>query len=331
MDKIFDAPDESSVVALEPPDPASLSAWAALYFQLNVLGSPIKTQQAKQRVLSLFLSFFATEVGHDQVDGWTPAVTKAFLSSLRSRTSAATGKKLAVTTINRVLASVRHFGRWLHQRRPLLAGSPFEGVKDLVPDRPAWNGLSSRQVLRLKSACEQRLKACTRRDQDPLLEGAVFHVLLNTGLREFELCGLDLAQFHHRGFHGVTRKGQRVSDKVPVPGEARDWLDRYLDESRGREPGPLFLSRRGSRIQEQDVRRICHRISAQACAQLPKDERFRLNPHQLRHTFLKRIADKHGVHVAQRMSGNVSIREVFRYTQPSQDEMDGLAESVFAA
>jgi integrase/recombinase XerD len=48
-----------------------------------------------------------------------------------------------------------------------------------------------------------------------------------------------------------------------------------------------------------------------------------------RHTFLKRIADKHGVHVAQELSGNTSIREIFRYTKPSEEERDQHVEELF--
>lgn len=323
-DKILDAP-----TALAPRNPSSLVGWADLYFRVQVLGSPRKTEEAKKRDLSLFLSFFGEEVGHDQVDGWTPSVSKSFLRQLKEKVSPQTKKLLSPTTVNRVMASVRHFGRWLHKRRPLLAGNPLEGVRDLVTDAPSWNGLTRRQILRLKAACEQRLKACTRADQDPHLEVAVFHVLLHTGLREFELAGLDLRQYHHRGFHAVPRKGNRVTQKVPVPSDAAIWLDLYVKESRGKDPGALFVSRRGTRISTQDVRRICHRIAAQACAQIPEGERFQLNPHMLRHTFLKRVADKHGVHVAQRMSGNISIREIFRYTQPHQDEIDQSVEDLF--
>jgi integrase/recombinase XerD len=49
----------------------------------------------------------------------------------------------------------------------------------------------------------------------------------------------------------------------------------------------------------------------------------------LRHTFLKQVTDKHGVHFAQQMSGNVSIREIFRYAKPSQQEMDETVEELF--
>ncbi|KIE05190.1 Uncharacterized protein NF27_EL00020 [Candidatus Jidaibacter acanthamoeba] len=41
------------------------------------------------------------------------------------------------------------------------------------------------------------------------------------------------------------------------------------------------------------------------------------------------MADKYDVHIAQKMSGNVSIREIFRYTQPSEDEVHNYSEMLF--
>jgi integrase/recombinase XerD len=45
----------------------------------------------------------------------------------------------------------------------------LSGVKDLQPDAPEWNGLTSKQLMRLKAACEQRAKICTRKNQNALL------------------------------------------------------------------------------------------------------------------------------------------------------------------
>lgn len=45
--------------------------------------------------------------------------------------------------------------------------------------------------------------------------------------------------------------------------------------------------------------------------------------------FLKKVTDKHGVHFAQEMSGNVSIREIFRYAKPCQDEIQSTIEELF--
>jgi len=43
------------------------------------------------------------------------------------------------------------------------------------------------------------------------------------------------------------------------------------------------------------------RIGNQAGPQLPKSEKFRITPHMLFHTFLKWVADKHNIHIAQEM------------------------------
>ena len=75
--------------------------------------------------------------------------------------------------------------------------------------------------------------------------------------------------------------------------------------------------------------RICQRVLKQALAFLPKNEKFHFTPHKLRHTFLKKVTDKYGVHFAQEMSGNVSIREIFRYAKPSQEEMQSTIEELF--
>jgi len=322
MDKFFKG-------KILPKNIESLSGWASLYFKIHVIGSPKKTEMAKKKDLSKFLDYFAREVGHDRVDGWTPAVTKQFQHELKNKISTFTNKPYKATTINRVMATVKHFGGWLNKQRPLLAGSPFHAVKDIQTDEPDWNGLTNRQIMRLKAACEQRLKSCNRADQNPLLETTVFFVLLHTGLRESELTSLNINQYHHRGFHDVKRKGNRITKKVSVPAEAKEMLDRYLRERKIKNDDPLFISRYKKRIAAQDVARICLRLSNQASAHLNKSEAFRLTPHMLRHTFLKRVADKHGVHVAQQMSGNVSIQEIFRYTKPSQHEIDETAEELF--
>jgi len=236
-------------------------------------------------------------------------------------------KPLSATSINRILATLQHFAKWLHGQHPLATGNPMEGLRDIVTELPVWNGLTPREITCLKVACDQRLAICGRANQNPSLEVAVFYCLLYTGLRESELAGLQVGQSHSRGLHEVKRKGNKITRKVPLPQEARERLETYL-KSRGAalEPAaPLFVSRYGNALQPKDIYRIAERICNQANAQ---GNAIKLTPHILRHTFLKRIADKHGVHVAQDMSGNTSMKEVFRYTKPSQAEKDQLAENV---
>jgi len=311
-------------------DTNSLSAWMSFYYQVHVKGAPEKTEAAKQKDMKKFLNFFQTEVGHDFVDNWTPAVTKQFQRSLCNTISVKTGKAYKATSINRTMATIRHAGRWLHNQRPLIAGDPLSGVKDLQTDAPEWNGLTSKQLMRLKAACEQRAKICTRKNQDALLETAVFHLLLGTGLRESELVSLNVGQYHSKGLYSVMRhKSKRVTYKIPLPQETREYLEQYLGSRNAEQDEPLFINRVGNRINTRNIYRICQRVLKQVLAFLPEEEKFEFTPHKLRHTFLKKVTDKHGVHFAQELSGNVSIKEIFRYAKPSQDEMQSTIEKLF--
>ena len=311
-------------------DTNSLSAWLSYYYSVHVKGAPEKTESAKKKDLSKFILFFQSEVGHDLVDNWTPAVSKQFQRNLSKIISEYTGKAYKGTSVNRTMATIRHVGRWLHQQRPLLAGDPLAQVKDLQTEAPDWNGLTSKQLMRLKSACEQRLKSCTRKNQNPLMETALFYLLLGTGLRESEVVSLNVGQYQKKGLSEVLRhKSKRISQKIPLPQESRAYLDQYLKTRSQDENEPLFITRYGTRLQTLDVYRISQRVLKQALAFLPEQEKFEFTPHKLRHTFLKKVTDKHGVHFAQELSGNVSIKEIFRYAKPSQDEMQSTIEELF--
>lgn len=124
------------------------------------------------------------------------------------------------TSINRTMATIRHVRRWLHKKRPFLAGDPLAQVKDLQTEAPDWNGLTSRQLMRLKSACEQRIKSCTRKNQNPLMETALFYVLLGTGLHEPEVVFLNVWQYRQKGLCEVLRhKSKKISQHPQSAGE----------------------------------------------------------------------------------------------------------------
>ncbi len=321
--------DKFLVDHLAPEQRISLTFWATLYLEIRVKGAAPGTVKAKLQDLGKFLSFFTCEVGGDHVDAWTPAVTRAFQNYLQEIKSKHTDKHYSPETINRILSTVGHFGRWLHKQRPLLAGNPMENYKEITTDYPNWNGLTDREIMLLKSACEQRVAICTKRNQNPLLETAVFYLLYQTGLRVGELVALNPDQYHHKGFHNVKRKGKKAQRKVAVPKEARIWLDRYIDEIRGRGEGALLLSRDGERLTTKAIWLICKRLARQASTHLPEKEKISLTPHMLRHTFLKRVADKYGTHYAQEVSGNVSYKVIFRYTKPSEAQQAKMVEELF--
>jgi integrase/recombinase XerD len=106
---------------------------------------------------------------------------------------------------------------------------------------------------------------------------------------------------------------------------AREALDRYLDEVRGRQSGPLFQSRGGERLATQSLKKI----AAQANATLPKSEHIHLSAHMLRHTALRKAAEKQDIRYAMKLSGHTSSKYIWRYTEPSRQEQEQTLEDLF--
>ena len=133
-----------------------------------------------------------------------------------------------------------------------------------------------------------------------------WHTLINLALLA------SLTQNEH--FWGFFRK---------TPKDAAKYLNDYLEKENRESQSPLLTGRGGNRLTRNDVYTICQRISLFA------PTKTKLTPHMLRHTFLKRVTDKHGVHVAQKLSGNTSVREIFRYARPSEEEVEEVVEGLF--
>lgn len=93
-------------------------------------------------------------------------------------------------------------------------------------------------------------------------------------------------------------------------------------KARGRGPGPLFTTASGAALTRWQVNKILSRICRQANSRVPQGEEIHLTPHTLRHTFLRKIAEKHGVQYAKEASGHRTDRYIWRYVQPSDDVLE---------
>jgi len=301
----------------------SLTAWCELYLRIEGGAEGSNTWKAKKRDLEAFLTYFLRVAGRDRPDQWTRSLTEGFLKHLLR------DERKSPSTVNRVLATLKHTARWMESQRPFLAGNPTERVQDLSLDEPEWKGLRDIDLTRLRSAAEQLVRLNTRKGQQPLRDYALLTVLLQTGLRVSEVLALNLDQYRDKHFTNVNRKGRKVSRRVLLPKTAREVLDRYLDEVRGRKPGPLFCSKTGARLARQNAHDALQAMANQANSTLPEEEHIHFSAHVLRHTMLRRAAEKHGVQYAKELSGHASDRYIWRYVQPSEDEKEQALEDLF--
>jgi len=305
----------------------SLSQQISAYIKACVIGRSPQTRIAKTADLDRFLVWYFNRFGVNDLELWTVSTSGEYLAHLEAL-------GLKANTINRYVATLKTFARWLH--RTIGHPDPWSGLRQLVVDFPAYRGLSRRELMRLRAAVDQRAAHVVRRDQSPIRDGAIFYTLLHTGLRASELCQLDASQLQPGRFLQVRRKGSRIQSEIPIPTIAREWIDRYLAGEREAtcamwdvQTGPLFQNKHGNRLTVYDVEAICERIADQANVGLPVQDRIHLTPHRLRHTFLREVVKHHGLEVAHKLSGNVNPSIVFRYTQPSAEEASDMVEKLY--
>jgi integrase len=179
-------------------------------------------------------------------------------------------------------------------------------------------------------------------------------LLLATGLRREELVRLDLTQVtphtpaglraaRKAKIGGVRGKG-RTSRHVYLSADARTALADYLEHERPRDTGhtqasALFLSatsistrRPDGRLSPQAVNLICEQIGRWHDAEHlePTRHLFPLRPHDLRHSFVYRMAAQtnHDAYELQRRLGHQSQRYIARYTNPPEHIAAGYIENL---
>jgi integrase/recombinase XerD len=300
----------------------SLVAWFELYMGIEAGPPESNTFKAKKRDLQQFVDYLQASAGTDHPDQWTKSLTESCVRHLRRK------RQLAASSVNRALATLKHVAAWIHRQRPFLVGNPCDRVRNIDEDEPDWRGLEDIQVNRLRSAAEQLVRINTRSDQNALRDQAIFLVLLHTALRVSELVALDFVQYRNGAFHDIQRKGKKVTRKLRVPKPARRALDGYLNQVCGTAPGPLFQSKTGRRLAAPNVDAALKKIAAQANSTLPKKDQIHLSAHMLRHTCLRKAAEK-DIRYAMKLSGHTSSQYIWRYTEPSGKEFDEAMEGLY--
>ncbi len=143
-----------------------------------------------------------------------------------------------------------------------------------------------------------------------ILDQAIVETTVYTGIRNFELCQLDIedVDFDENLIHIRLGKG-RKDRKVGLSNSLRPILLNYLKERQVKEITELeafFINRRGTRIKTADMTRRFMRFS--------KRMGLSITPHGLRRTFATRHAENgKPLHLIQKALGHTDIRTTQGY------------------
>ncbi len=327
--------------------PDTVSAWAELYFHAEVTTGE-RSRKEQRRDLRLFLDFMVSVAGDDSRERWTNRLTRLFVDTLRGETGEDGTRRRSDRTINRVMAHLKTFAKWIHEHRRFPNGCPTEKIRALGESgkleleraltederRRLLDAADYLPVIGGRSRDRRRNKTAELPDERPRRKGyrpwrnrAVIYTLIETGMRRAEVTSIDLpAVDFDRSDLLITEKGggQR---RCQISGQGMKAIKDYIDRERGEDSEyhpqspALFLPSSTSR-QNTTGRlspRIINHIWNEACALARVRNR---TPHSARHAMGVHLINKtHNPRTVQRQLGHKNPSTTMQYMQCSREEM----------
>ena len=265
------------------------------------------TLDAYKRDLTLFAHWLAETAGRN-LETTREADLRGYIAHRHAGTQA--------TTANRRLTVFKRFFRWalrehlVHEDATLRLGSARQPLR--VPKM-----LSEVQVDALLSAPDVASSLGLR-------DRAMLELMYASGLRVSELVGLASVRVGlGEGVVRVMGKGNQER-LVPFGDQARDWLQRYLAQSReailgGQRSDALFVTARGGAMTRQMFWTLVKRHAVTAGIRAP------LSPHTLRHAFATHLLN-HGadLRAVQLLLGHADIATTTIYTHVARERLRAL-------
>jgi len=252
------------------------------------------------------LARYAAFAGEEGIGGIGTEGLISFLASLQK-------EGLAVNSVNRALAAVRGFYKYLLR----------EKKADQAPIARIELGRAWMRLPDVLSREEMNLLLAQPGEETPTecRDGAMLELCYATGIRVSELIGLTLNSINWQVGYLVAM-GKREKERiVPIGRTANDRVKRYLEGARplllkGRENDRLFLNRSGRGMTRQGFWKIVKKHAAKAG--LGK----RVHPHIFRHSFATHLleggADLRSVQI---MLGHADISTTQIYTHVTRERL----------
>ena len=255
--------------------------------------------------LTLYVQWLAAQQPACALDGTAEHHLQAYFAARHVQTRA--------TSANRRLTVLRRYFHWaLRERR--------------ITTDPTVRLLAARQPLRVPTTLSQaQVEALLTAPQVDaplgLRDRTMLELMYASGLRVTELVTLKTFQLGlNEGVLRVMGKGSKER-LVPFGEEARQWLERYLQEARpvilaGQQTDDLFVTQRGSGMTRVMFWNIVRKWAQVAGITTP------LSPHTLRHAFATHLLN-HGadLRVVQLLLGHADISTTTIYTHVARERL----------
>jgi site-specific recombinase XerD len=229
-----DAP--SGVVPFPGTDSLSFDRALGAFLQSQDASNHSKmTKYSYKTVLTLFWRYMVEEHGYSAVEQVMEENIVGWLAHLRNSLNAY-GRPYSSRTIATYNRDVLTFFHWLVDRRYLTA-DPTVHLREIKVDKTLIRVFTTEELERLDAACSRPLvgRSITADERKMLAarDRAILWLLLSTGIRLSELCGLRFCDIDwDQGAICVRGKGSKER-VVPMGAVARQHLNTYIVYWRG--------------------------------------------------------------------------------------------------
>lgn len=211
-----------------------------------------------------------------------------------------TVQKSALSTINAKLSAIQSFANFLHYEYGM---TPIKVQKKKGNTDPKVEVLSKQELFRYLKQVET----------SSLLNQTIIYMVLNTGIREEELCNLELDDIinldQHKNTYIIVRNGKGGKYReIPINGDFKKLLKEYLEHRPTTDSKKVFIGQRGT-LSPNGVYRLVQRLGDTIG--------IRVYPHMLRHQFLtqasKNCKTAQDIKDLSVIAGHSSIDTTMRY------------------
>ena len=327
--------------------PDTISAWAERYFATEVTTS-VRSRKEQARDFRLFIGFLQSVIGSEERIDWTPRVSREFVDYLRSQIHEDGSRRFADRTVNRVIAHLKTFAKWVNGRSPFpkrehpllkFKGLAEESRLDLeraltvAEHRRLLDAADHLPVIGGRSRDRRRYGDVEFLDERPRRKGyrpfrnrAIVYTLLETGMRRAEVTSIDLAgvDFAENELL-ITEKGGRQR-KCLISDQGLKAITDYLREERGGDaemfpqspalflPADTIVNSRG-RLSPSLINAIWNDVALSARVK-------GRTPHSARHAMGVHYVEKTGnPRAAQQQLGHKNPSTTMQYMQFSRQKM----------
>jgi len=243
-----------------------------------------------------------------QADGTVSDLKELAYITLRKYLIVLNEKGLSKASICRKISTLKSFFKFL-MREKYLKVNPAASLIYPKREKKLPEFLTEEEVAIILDTAFDTAGEASIRDR------SIMELFYGSGIRISELTGLNIEDVDFFSAVVVVRGKGKKERLVPLGSKAQSALREYLEKEQRKE-GPVFFSRKQSRITDRAVRNIVKKyIKKVACLK-------KVSPHTFRHSFATHLLNRGAdLRTVQELLGHASISTTQVYTHLTTDRL----------